>query len=71
MGISHDHGLELNNGYVVIFSPFKLFKNISKNIMRGSLSFKSHSQVNEYEVMTLGQHDPIFCKLRILNLKCN
>ena len=54
MGISHDHGLELNNGYVVIFSPFKLFKNISKNIMRGSLSFKSHSQVNEYEVMTLG-----------------
>ena len=23
--------------------------------MRGSLSFKSHSQVNEYEVMTLGQ----------------
>ena len=28
--------------------------------MRGSLSFKSHSQVNEYEVMTLGQHDLIF-----------
>ena len=43
MGISHDHGLDLKSGYVVISSPFK-----------------SHSQVNEYEVMTLGQHDPIF-----------
>ena len=28
--------------------------------MRGNLSFKSHSQVNEYEVMTLGQLDLIF-----------
>ena len=36
--------------------------------MRGSLSFKSHSQVNEYEVMTLGQLDLIFYYLRILNL---
>ena len=31
-----------------------------QNIMRDSLSFKSHSQVNEYEVMTLGQLDLIF-----------
>ena len=59
MVVSYDHGLYLNNDYVVIFSSFKLLRNI-KNLMRGSLSFKSHSQVNEYEVMTLGQLDLIF-----------
>ena len=30
MGISHDHGLELNNGYVVISSSFNLFKILDK-----------------------------------------
>ena len=28
MGISHDHGLELNNGYVVISSSFKIYLKI-------------------------------------------
>ena len=59
MVVSYDHGLFLNNDYVVIFSSFKLLKNI-KNLMRPRTSFKSHSQVNEYEVMTLGSLDLIF-----------
>ena len=60
MVVSYDHGLDLNNDYVVISSSFKIIRKISQNIMRGSLSFKSHSQVNEYEVMTLGPLDLIF-----------
>ena len=59
MGVSHDHGLDINNDYVVIASSFKLLRNI-KNLMRPRISFKSHSQVNEDEVMTLGQLDLIF-----------
>ena len=54
MGVSYDHGLDSNNGYVVISSSFKLLKNIMKILWEVASYFKSHSQVNEYEVMTLG-----------------
>ena len=30
MVVSHDHGLDLNNGYVAISSPFKSLKMLAK-----------------------------------------
>ena len=51
--VSKDQGLEQNNGYVAISSPFKLPQIYFLNTMRGVLSFKSLSQVIQHEVMTL------------------
>ena len=53
MGISHDHGLDLKSDYVVISSPFKSLKFLVKHY-ESSLSFKSCSQMDDYEEMTLG-----------------
>ena len=60
MVVSHDHGLDLNNGYVAISSPFKSSKIVSKILWEVASHLKSHSQVNKNEGMTLGQLDLIF-----------
>ena len=52
MVVSYDHGLDSNNGYVAISSPFKIPQIYFLNTMRGIFSFKSLSQVIQYEILT-------------------